>query len=267
MTQPAARQGPLYAPERGARYVSLRLENLLWRQGSHAVLEYRALSSVNYPPGTFSLLWVPGYEAIPMTPVQRGASLVYIVKAVGETTARLVNDPPRHAGAIGPLGAGWRYAAEKGPWLHVAGGTGVAAALSILRVAKPALLAYGARSGADLVPIGRLGLAEAGVQLYYATEDGSKGFQGTVLALAEKLLQERHVAALTAAGPTPLLCGAARLADEYGLPLYIAPEALVRCGLGFCGRCSLGCGGKLLCRDGLYLAKGDLDCWLAERCG
>jgi len=256
------------APYTAPRYVSLELEELLWRSRQLAVLSYRPLhAEVVYPPATFSLLWVPGHEAVPLTPVPRGKSLIYIVRAVGPVTRRLVEKPPRYVGAIGPLGSGWRVTALQKLWLHIADGSGLATALSVLQAATPAVLAYGARSGDELVPLEDLGLIGGGVDLLYAAPlDGSQGGVGSVVSLAEQLVEERGVDALTAAGSRHVICGAARVAEKHGIKAFLAPEARVRCGLGFCGKCSLSCSGRLLCRDGLYLDRGVLGCWLASSC-
>ena len=246
-------------------YTSLELVEIAWRGRGVAALRYRPRGAAHYPPGTFSMLWVPGHEAIPMTPLQSGGHLVYIVKARGPTTRRLVENPPKWAGAIGPLGRPFA-APPGGKWLHIAGGTGVAASLSILARA-PGTLVYGAKSSAETVPLEKLGLLPPGVEVRYATEDGTLGYHGTVLDLAASLAEGGGFTHLTAAGPRPVLCGAARLAERYGLEAYLSPEATIRCGLGFCGRCSLHCSGKLLCRVGLFFDTHSLRCWLVRECG
>jgi dihydroorotate dehydrogenase electron transfer subunit len=249
------------------RYQSLELAEVLWRGRGVAVLVYRQLGSpAHYPPGTFSMLWVPGLEAVPMTPYEvRPGELVYIVKQRGETTRRLVEQPPRYAGAIGPLGR--EFQPPRGRWLHVAGGTGVATVLGLAARAGGAI-AYGARSRWELVPLEELGLLPRGAEAYYATDDGSAGYRGTVVELAERLIEEqRGFSHLSSAGPEPVICRVGGLAEENRLAYYAAPEATIRCGLGFCGRCALACTGLLLCRDGLFIDWERLGCWRRSRCG
>lgn len=248
------------------RYVSLGLVDA-WRSGSVAVLAYRQLGlrPVDYPPGTFSLLWVPGYEAIPMTPIQRDSILHYIVKTRGETTRVLVEKPPRYAGAIGPLGR--PIAEQPGRWLHVAGGTGVAAALSLAQVHRGTIV-YGARSAEELVPLEKLGLLPEGARVVYVTEDGSRGAKGTAVEEAVRLIASSEAYdVVTAAGPEGMICSLLSRLDALSRRprLYASPEAMIRCGLGFCGRCSLGCG-LLLCRDGPFIPEERLSCWRRSRC-
>lgn len=248
----------------GYRYTSVELVEVAWRGRGVAVLVYRQLGPVlqSYGPGQFIHFWIPGVKAVPLAPVPVGGDwgeLALIVKARGEATRRLVEEPPRRAGVIGPLGR--RLRPPRGRWLHVAGGTGVAAELLLARVTGGTLV-YGARSAEELAPLRELGLLPRGVELVEATEDGSRGDRGTAVDVALRLLRGGGYGYVSAAGPRGMLRalvpGAAEAVGGAGR-VYVSPEAIVKCGMGFCGRCML-CSGHLLCRDGSFLRASEVAC-------
>ncbi|BEP17392.1 dihydroorotate dehydrogenase electron transfer subunit [Pyrofollis japonicus] len=250
------------------RYTSLGLGRVVWRSKRGIILEYRYLGdSVDILPGQFVHFWVPGYEAIPLTPLYSDEDVVvFLVAERGPTTRKIVQDPPRYAGVIAPLG---RPVNPTGPRiLLVAGGVGVASVASIARSAVErgleTVLVYGARSGDELAPIEPY---VGDVETLYATEDGSKGVRGTVIdALVEEEL--RGFSEAYAAGPPAMLCRLYELQQERRIAdrLYMAPERVIRCGLGFCGKCAIPGTTKLLCRDGAFLDSKELSQWVRMGC-
>ena len=250
-------------------YTSLRLEEVEWRGPGLVMARYRVLSE-GFPlvrPGQFILFWVPGLEAIPLSPLYSDEeTMIFLVKERGETTRSIVKEPPRFAGAIGPQGRPVEPRGQK--ILVVAGGVGVASALPVARQASQGgsetLLIYGARSAAELAPIE----SYAGdSRIVYTTEDGSKGLKGTVLDALDGL-GVSGFASIYAAGPNPMLCALHKWAQGHDVldKLFLAPERIIRCGMGFCGKCSIPGTDLLLCRDGAYLAATSLTRWVEEGC-
>ena len=250
-------------------YASLRLERVEWRGPGLVMAKYR-VSGKGFPmvrPGQFVLFWVPGLEAIPLSPLYSDEeTMVFLVKERGETTRSIVREPPRFAGAIGPLG---RPVEPRGEGvLVVAGGVGVASALPVARQASlegsETLLIYGARSAAELAPIESYA---GNSRIIYTTEDGSKGLKGTVLDALDEL-EARGFTTIYAAGPNPMLCALHEWARRRGVlnGLFLAPERIIRCGMGFCGKCSIPGTELLLCRDGAYLPATSLGEWVGEGC-
>jgi len=250
-------------------YTSLRLAGIPWRGPGLVMAKYAAVDD-GLPvigPGQFILFWVPGLEAIPLSPVYSDEeSLVLLVKERGETTRSIVREPPGFAGVIAPLGAPLEL--PRGRVVVLAGGVGIASALPVARAASgrggAVLLIYGARSGAELAPIEPY--VDSSVEIIYATEDGSKGVRGTVIDALEEL--GVGDAWIYAAGPNPMLCALHRWARERGLldRLYMAPERIIRCGMGFCGRCAIPGTTLLLCRDGAYIPARELETWAEKGC-
>jgi dihydroorotate dehydrogenase electron transfer subunit len=144
----------------------------------------------------------------------------------------------------GPLGTHFRLEGEFGRAILVAGGIGVAPfplLVRQLRERNPSLdritLLYGARSARDLVLVDDLGASGAHVRL--ATDDGTRGFHGTVVDLLRDELESAggETVQLYGCGPEPMLDALARFAVDRGLPCQLSLERMMGCGVGAC----LGC--------------------------
>ena len=143
---------------------------------------------------------------------------------------------------LGPLGR--PFTAVEPPvdaWM-VAGGVGLAPFATLAgalraRGARTSLF-YGARTGAELF---YLDLFRAlGVELVLATEDGSIGDQGRIVAPLDRRLAARSADAplmLYACGPEGMLAATARVAKAHHRPCQVSVERVMGCGMGGCYSC------------------------------
>lgn len=136
----------------------------------------------------------------------------------------------------------------------VGGGLGVAP----LPLSTQALRAFGKRI------VTYLGARTAGqlVQqhldnVHVATDDGSKGFHGTVVELMVSALDalKRKRTKIFACGPTKMLHAVAAVALEEDIPCEVSLEGPMACGFGICQGCPVELlGGEkkygLMCKDG-----------------
>jgi len=95
-------------------------------------------------------------------------------------------------------------------------------------------LIYGGRTQEDLF-LDHIPLESEGVSL--ATEDGSFGFTGNAVELAEETLAHFVADVVMSCGPTPMLHAAHRLASDRGIPHFVSLENRMGCGLGACRAC------------------------------
>jgi len=167
-----------------------------------------------------------------------GCDIEIVFQVVGQGTDML-----RHLGeadrvdVLGPLGTPYRYESpDFETAVLVAGGLGIAP-LPILtsflkRAGKPVVSFIGARESALLVD---LHLEQVSV----ATDDGTRGFHGTVVDLARSHLRSGHFAhpKIFSCGPTRMLASTARLAKEFGIPCEVSLEGPMGCGFGICQGC------------------------------
>ncbi len=260
------------------RYIPIKLEEILWKTEKTIVLVYKLLqdntSKLGIGPGHFILLWVPGHEAIPLVPILLDKNtVVFIVKSRGSTTQLLVENPPKRAGIIGPLGREIEKAKLQSNILLIGGGTGVATLLSLISLATKnynslITLIYGAKNSLEFIPINDIfyRILE-NINTIYVTEDGSIGLRGKVTdALAYLDLTIYDV--IIAVGPIQMLCNIYHNAQDKGYigKLLLGLETIVKCGMGFCGSCLINNGNILLCREGPIFKATELTQWANSQC-
>jgi dihydroorotate dehydrogenase electron transfer subunit len=196
-----------------------------------------------------------------------GSVVELLVKEVGRGSAALHRVAEGASlRLIAPLGNGFTLATPGSPPVAlVAGGIGLPpllfAAEAMARNGAPFDLYLGATSAAELLLLERCRTAAAG-RLVLATDDGSAGDQGTVVAaLAHRLDGGARYARVLGCGPDPMLRAVARLARERGLDAELSLEEPMACGVGVC----LGCVVELAdghyvpsCREGPVFRAADL---------
>lgn len=145
----------------------------------------------------------------------------------------------------GPLGRGYPLDAPGTPLL-VAGGRGVApllmAADALGRMRRRCEFLFGARTKSLLV-----GLAEArermtrlGGRLHVATDDGSQGQHGNVIALLDRVTaRTAGPFVIHACGPHGMLKAVALWGMAHEIPAHLAMESVMACGTGVCRGCPL----------------------------
>ncbi|HTX18384.1 MAG TPA: dihydroorotate dehydrogenase electron transfer subunit [Bacteroidota bacterium] len=156
---------------------------------------------------------------------------------------------------LGPLGKG-TFPLDDDAYetaLIVAGGLGVAP-MPFLRASMPRgkkqFVFLGARSASQVVTVG---LEDAQV----ATDDGSKGFHGTVVDLLRNTLVGNDLGhpRIFACGPLPMLRSLRELSEAKNIECYVALECEMACGIGLCQGCPVESSGpgkkyRLVCNEG-----------------
>ncbi|MFZ5644451.1 MAG: dihydroorotate dehydrogenase electron transfer subunit [Bacillota bacterium] len=143
---------------------------------------------------------------------------------------------------IGPLGKGYTLP-EKGESVAVlGGGIGIAPLFFLLSQIKKIygtglenLNVYFGAATADALPCVDQ-IMTMGFNVKIATDDGSGGFKGNVLEMAEEELKSNKPARIYSCGPLPMLKGLLALTgDRKGIEVSV--EELMGCGLGACLSC------------------------------
>lgn len=184
-----------------------------------------------------------------------GTELQILFNVVGAGTALLAGKKPGdQLDLLGPLGRPFSTGGSFETAILVGGGLGVAALPLLARELAggnvPLLTFLGARDAGTLV---ERYLPDALV----ATDDGSRGFRGTVVEYLRSYLNTHKVSRpkVFACGPTQMLRALSTFTLAAGIPCDISLESAMACGIGICQGCPVELAGAekkyaLVCRDG-----------------
>ncbi len=215
--------------------------------------------SANIEPGQFVNIKVNGscspllrrpfsvYKVIP--------GVVQIIFNVVGTGTKILSEkrPGEMLDVIGPLGRPFAVNSPFETALLVAGGLGVAPLPMITDAigGKRNIATFlGARTRSQLVTASL-------TNVHIATDDGSDGFQGTVVDLLRRELARNRFPnpRIFACGPNAMLKSLNELAAEYRIPCEVSLESAMACGIGICQGCPVQRIGQekkysLVCKEG-----------------
>lgn len=247
------------------RDVSATLQVGKWLSPIHCLLTFRAPSIATHAePGQFVHLRVAPRGTSPLLrrpfsiagTNQADGTIRLLIRTIGRGTIALGEllvgaELP----ALGPLGTPFPVLDPESDVALVAGGVGVAPLLfyASAREHRRKLGLYGGETEAALV----LGdeFAERCDQVYFATEDGTKGHRGLVTELLPKVLDDLDSPFVLACGPRPMMAATAAECARRGVTCYVSFEAWLGCGVGACLGCVIPAVGTdrryvRVCRDG-----------------
>jgi dihydroorotate dehydrogenase electron transfer subunit len=173
---------------------------------------------------------------------------------------------------LGPLGRGFSLFPDRRRVLFVAGGVGVAPLIYLLQAGFPLpegdmpsrRFYLGARSADLLAGLERL---EGSCELDLCTDDGSRGYQGSVTDLLRRDLAacRAEETIIYACGPAPMLRSLSRLLEGHPIPCQVSLEERMACGLGACLGCTVAVFAssgeksyRRVCHDGPVFALGEI---------
>jgi len=138
---------------------------------------------------------------------------------------------------LGPLGSPWHVDSnDYETALLLIGGVGVASMPLLTKyfqkTGKSFFSYYGARTA-------NMFADEYLANVVYATDDGSKGYKGTIIEKLRNDLKEGALKApkLFVCGPTPMMKAAISLSEEFAIPCEVSLETEMACGIGICQGC------------------------------
>ena len=166
-----------------------------------------------------------------------GSQIEILFNVVGKGTGLLsAKKIGEMLNVIGPLGVPFNLQSGYQTALIVAGGLGVApfpfVTDWVLHRGKNVETFLGARSSSQL-------LVNNLRNVHSATDDGSRGFHGTVVALVEHYLNEHPIqnSKIFACGPTKMLKAVSEFAQRKSVPCELSLEGDMACGIGICQGC------------------------------
>jgi len=207
--------------------------------------------AARFKPGQFVALAVGG----PVTPMllrrafsihdvrpDHGGTVEIVFAANGPGTQWLAERRARDVlDVTGPLGRPFPVPRDPVSCLLVGGGYGSAALFSLagrLRDRRCSVdFLLGAASG-DRV-FGALTARRTGRTATITTEDGSLGARGVVTDMMGQIIHEARTDVIYACGPMGMLRQVTSLARRYDIPVQVAVEEKMACGIGVCMTCVL----------------------------
>ncbi len=201
-------------------------------------------------PGQFAMLWIPGIGEKPMS-IGASNPIRFSIADVGPFSHAMHS---LSVGSLlsfrGPLGTAFTLEKKSKSICVVGGGYGVVPLHFLAEEARDQKIKVtaiiGARTEKDIIY--EHYFEQDGCEVHVSTDDGSKGFKGTSVALFEKLLTTHKFDAVYTCGPERMMHALALVCKEKKIPIQVSVERYMKCGIGICGSCD--CSGKTLCTEG-----------------
>ena len=207
--------------------------------------------AAHFKPGQFVALAVGGPDtslllrrAFSVHDVRpdHGGTIEFVFAANGPGTRWLAQRRARDVlDVTGPLGRPFPVPRDPASCLLVGGGYGSAPLFSLagrLRERRCSVdFLLGAATG-DRV-FGALTARRTGRSATITTEDGSLGLRGLVTDMLGQVIHEARTDVIYACGPMPMLRQVTALAGRYDIPVQVAVEEAMACGIGVCMTCVL----------------------------
>jgi dihydroorotate dehydrogenase electron transfer subunit len=217
----------------------------------HAMTVVAPGIAARFRPGQFVTLAVGGPATSMLTRrafsihdvrPDHGGTVEFVFAATGAGTRWLAERRARDVLDItGPLGRPFPVPRDPVSCLLVGGGYGSAPLFSLanrLRDRRCSVdFLLGASTG-DRV-FGALTARRTGRTATITTEDGSLGARGVVTDMLGQVIHEARTDVIYACGPMPMLRQVTSLARRYDIPVQVAVEELMACGVGVCMTCVL----------------------------
>jgi dihydroorotate dehydrogenase electron transfer subunit len=169
-----------------------------------------------------------------------GDNAEIIIQDHGRGTNILAGTQPgEFLDVLGPLGKPWHTnSGNFDTAILLVGGVGVASMPLLAKYFQKSntgfAVYYGARNSS-------LFADEYLNNIEYSTDDGSKGFHGSVIEnLRKDLKDQKYIRPkLFVCGPTGMMRAAIKLANDFHIPCEISLETEMACGIGICQGCPI----------------------------
>ena len=176
--------------------------------------------------------------------VNRGSGWAATIEVIfdirGPGTAALAALRPHDPiDVIGPVGRGFVVPKARHACLLVGGGVGATPLFFLGEELRGAGKRVDVLCGASRVSrlVNTLDLKRLGAVTEFTTEDGSMGQRGIVTDLLSGMIERCGSEVIYACGPRPMLAAVTAIAVEHRIPVQVALEEQMACGIGICMSC------------------------------
>lgn len=160
-------------------------------------------------------------------------TLTFVYAVVGKGTEEFSRiKVGEYLDVLGNLGNGYSIDDDINEHIIVGGGLGIPPLLELAKTLKGKISVYlGYRSETFLLKE----FEDLGIQVYIATDDGSKGLKGTVVDLLKQNKARGQM--VYSCGPKPMLRALSSWVDQEGIQAQFSLEERMGCGIGACVGC------------------------------
>ncbi|MBT1248211.1 MULTISPECIES: sulfide/dihydroorotate dehydrogenase-like FAD/NAD-binding protein [unclassified Thermosipho (in: thermotogales)] len=233
--------------------------------GVHLLWIENPIISKKAKPGQFVIFRIhEGGERIPLTISKTKDNMFrVIVKAVGKSTYELckLKENDYIKDVVGPLGTPSEIK-HYGKVLAIGGGVGIAAIAPIvdalINVGNKVDTILAARNKESIILEDEFKNSD---NLYFATDDGSKGEKLFPNQLMERLIKKEKYDVVWAIGPALMMKTCSEVAKQHNLKIFVSLNAIMVDGTGMCGGCRVRIKDtlKYTCVDGPEFDGRDVD--------
>lgn len=217
--------------------------------------------SIASMPGQFLMVWIPQVEELPMSVgfesvESRKFAAVTVRKYGVGSTALYHKQVGEHIGIRGPYGNHFSTPKNLRNALLIGGGTGLVPLVrlfsNLLHDGVQTALIMGARTKNEVLfeyMVQRL-LTDHNLNdnVAFSTDDGTYGFKGSAVDLADSILVSRKFEIMYTCGPELMMKGVQKLGERFSIPVEASLERYMKCAIGICGSCCIN--DRLVCQDG-----------------
>lgn len=140
---------------------------------------------------------------------------------------------------VGPIGKAFAIPKRQHSCLLVGGGVGATPlfflADELLAAGKRVDVLWGAARASRLV--NPIEAKRIGAMVEFATDDGSAGHHGLVTDLLVEMIQRCGTEVIYSCGPHAMLAAVTKISVAQSIPVQVAMEELMGCGIGICMTC------------------------------
>ena len=205
---------------------------------------------INYAPGRFIMLWVPGIDEKPfVVSYLEKNEFGLTIECKGLFTKKICHiKEGTKVGIRGPFGNGFSI---KDNSIIVAGGLGMAPALQLIHKINNSTIIQGAKSKENLLYLENANLLDIieknNNKIIYCTDDGSFGIHCFTSKVLNEMINKKINTVYTC-GPEIMIKKIFEMCEKNRINCEASLERMMKCGIGVCGSCV--CGDQLICKDG-----------------
>ncbi len=205
---------------------------------------------IDYKAGQFIMLWLPGLDEKPFVVSFKEDDYFGItIEEKGKFTKKIIKI--KEGSKVGIRGAYGNGFTPKNNSIIVAGGLGMAPALSLIKKIRNSTIIQGAKSKKYLLYLGNKNvirnLIKNNNRIIYCTDDGSYGIHSFTTDILNEVISKKIDVVYTC-GPEVMIKGVFKICEKNKIECQASLERFFRCGIGICGACV--CGDQLVCKDG-----------------